>query len=372
MNTQNGFIRIGFSHMNFFNSLYPWQRRWTIRQRLDRAITDMKEIGANAWRPWVHWCIVEPVIAQPLLRMQDVTDEMVEQYARGEGRFWSDYDYLVQACSEAGIELHLVVGGGYHFHLPYFEHMTSGMKFLPSVVGPEHYLAHLFLHVRAVVRRYREKVSLWQIENELNGAGETRTFVKWRHGKMWWDWSFLTAIMETLYRAVKMEDEKALVSHNFITDFRRLPGLLDWKEDIRRWKSFVDIIGVDSYPDYVLGYWSRGAEVAKKVATAKELIRDKPVMVLEAGYPTAPSYRGFSEQGQVRYIETAVEASIKAGAEGYYYYNLVSPEGQMRWFQGETLFEKIEPYWGLIRSDGTKKPGFEAFKKACKRVIVSG
>jgi len=368
MNRERETISLGFSHMNFFHSLYPWQRDWTIRQRLDQAMADMKELGANAWRPWVHWCMVEPVIRQPLLRLEEVTDERVEQYARDESRGWADYDHLVQASAAAGIELHLVLGGGYHFALPWFEHLTSGMKFLPSVVGREHYLAHLYLHARAVVRRYREHITLWQIENELNGAGETKSFVRWRLGKLWWNWSFLTAIMETLYKAVKTESDRALVSHNFVTDFRRLPGLLDWKKDIRRWMNLVDIVGVDRYPDYVLGHWSRGAAVARTVEKTMDLAGDKPVMVLEAGYPTAPSYRGFSEERQARYIETAIESSFKAGAQGYYYYNLVSPEGQMRWFQGETLFEKIEPWWGLIRADGTRKPAFEAYRQVCRQL----
>jgi len=370
MNREKGLLRLGCGHMNFFNSLYPWQREWSIRQRIDQAIADLKELGANAWRPWIHWGVVEPVIAQPLLRLSDITDERVEQYARDETKGWSDYDHLVRACSAAGIDLHLVIGGGYYFALPLFEHATSGLKFLPSVVGREHYLAHLYLHVRAVVRRYRGRIKLWQLENELNGAGETKTFAHWRLGRHWWNWSFLTDIMETLHQAVKTEDEQALVSHNFVTDFRRIPGLTHWKLDIKRWMHLVDIVGVDSYPDYLLGYWTRGAAVARIAAAAKEISSDKPVMILEAGYPTAPSYRGFSEERQVRYLEAAIPACFEAGADGYYYYNLVSPEGQMRWFQGETLFEKIEPYWGLVRGDGTRKRGFETFQKLCGQIIT--
>ena len=353
-------LRLGFSHMNFFHSLYPWERGWSVERRIDRAIADMRELGATAWRPWIHWRVVEPVVAQPLLaRKQDVTEALVEDYARDERHGWAAYDHLVNACAAAGIELHLVLGGGYHFALPAFEHATSGVLFLPSVVGRESYLAHLFLHARAVVRRYGDRVHLWQLENELNGAGETRTFVRWRLGAHWWSWSFLTAILDTLAEAVKTESATARVSHNFVTDIRLLPGI-HWKDDIRRWRDRLDVIGVDAYPDYVLGHGSRGASVARTTAAAVEIAGGKPVMILEAGYPTAPRYRGFSEERQVRYLERAIEASVRAGARGYYYYNLCSPEGRMHWFQGNTLFERIEPHWGLVRSDGSRKPGFEA------------
>lgn len=356
-------VRLGFSHMNFFHSLYPWNRGLAVQQRIDQAVAHLVELGANAWRPWIHWGVVEPVIAQPLLGRHEVTDQRVEDYARDENHGWAAYDHLVDACTAAGIELHLVLGGGYHFALPSFEHPTSGMKFIPSIVGREGYLAHLLLHARAVVRRYRDRVSLWQLENELNGAGETRTFVRWRLGGSWWSWSFLTAILDTLREAVKTESPTARVSHNFVTDIRLLPGM-HWTRDIARWRDRLDVIGIDAYPDYVLGHWSRGAKVARTTATALDVAAGKPVMVLEAGYPTAPAYRGFSEEGQVRYIERAIEATIRSGANGYYYYNLCSPEGRMRWFQGETLFERIEPYWGLVRCDGSRKPAFEALRRA--------
>ena len=365
-------IRIGFSHMNFFNSLYPWERGWTSRDRIDRAVSDMREIGANAWRPQIHWGVVEPAVVRPFLRIEDVTDQMVEDYARDEGLGWSDYDYMVDACAAARIELHPVVGAAYHFQVPFIDHVTSGLRFLPSTAGRDHYLGRLFLHARGVVRRYRDRVGLWQIENELNAAGETKTFVRWRHGRMWWNWSFLTAVMQTLHRAVKTESQKALVSHNFQCDYRRVPGIWDWRRDVRRWAQAVDIVGVDRYPDYMIGRFSRGRAVARTVEAAKEVSGGKPVMIMEAGYPTAPSYRGFSEQGQVRYIESAIEASIDAGAEGFYYYNLVSPEGHLKWFQGNSFIEKIEPHWGLFRGDGSAKPGFEAFRAVCARMSNDG
>ena len=371
MNALDRHLHIGFSHMNFFNSLYPWERGLTDNERIDRAVADMRELGANAFRPWIHWSVVEPIVTPPLQRIEDVTEDMVAEYLGDERLNWEPYDHMLDACTKAGIELHIVLGGGYDFGLPTYAHAVSGLRFMPGVVGREHYLGRLYLHARAAVRRYRSDVKLWQLENELNAAGETKTFVKWRRGGMWWDWSFLTAVMRTLHRAVKEEDPRALVSHNFQTDYRRLPGLLDWKNDVKRWFDMVDIIGVDRYPDYMLGYWSRGKEVARTVAAAKDISAGKPVMVLEAGYPTAPAFRGFSDRGQVSYLETAVAPSIEAGADGFYYYNLVSPEGSMRWFQGETFFEKIEPHWGLTRSDGSRKPGFRAFQAVCSSLLNS-
>ena len=122
MTTLGQRVRVGFSHMNYFHSPYPRRRDWMVRRRIDRAIADVKEPGANAWRRWIHWGVVEPVIVQPRLRMRDVTEQRVEDYARDERRGWSEYDYLVDACAAAAIEPHVVLGGAYHFALAAFDH----------------------------------------------------------------------------------------------------------------------------------------------------------------------------------------------------------------------------------------------------------
>ena len=44
----------------------------------------------------------------------------------------------------------------------------------------------------------------------------------------------------------------------------------------------------------------------------------------------------------------------------------------MHRFPGKTLLEKIEPYWGLVRGDDSRKPAFESFKTAYRNVLESG
>jgi hypothetical protein len=70
--------------------------------------------------------------------------------------------------------------------------------------------------------------------------------------------------------------------------------LVDWRSELEymKGKLGVDIIGLDSYPDYVFKYPVLGGEIALKVADA-ERISGKPVFNPEFGYST---YRNFPEK----------------------------------------------------------------------------
>jgi hypothetical protein len=74
--------------------------------------------------------------------------------------------------------------------------------------------------------------------------------------------------MDMLSRAVLEEDPGALRSHNFVTNFKVIKGYYDWRNDIERWSSFVEIVGVDSYPNYIIGWPSMGRSLGKTVKAA--------------------------------------------------------------------------------------------------------
>ena len=101
--------------------------------------------------------------------------------------------------------------------------------------------------------------------------------------------------------------------------------------------------------------------VADRVQQAVALGLDQPIMVLETGYPTQPDWKGFSEAGQVAYIEDATIMSYEAGAAGFFYFTLVSAE-----IGGEGP-EVVEPYWGLIRRDDTRKPAWYTYRDIASR-----
>ncbi|MBU4175588.1 MAG: hypothetical protein KKB90_01330 [Actinobacteria bacterium] len=355
----------GFSHCAFYDSWYPWSGG-TFQQRLERLTADLVDSGANSFRPHIHWRQVEPLLVASLRTPGDVTGEMVEEYARGRsGVDWGRYDMMIDSLVDAGIEPHVVLGAAYDFQVPVLGPGDGRTLAVPDNLGRDRYLAHVCLHARAAVRRYRGRVKLWQLENELNVAGETMLFFRWRSGRSWLDRGFLTALIEVLSRAVRREDPAALTSHNFHTDIRVAPGIYDWRKDVTRWLPLIDVVGVDGYPNYVFGWPSRGHVIGNKVREAVRVSGGRPVMVLESGYPVRPRYRGFSEARQAEYAPDALLSARQAGARGFYYYEMCSPEGYPvagPW--SDRFLQRVEPWWGMVRRDGSRRPAWFAYKRA--------
>lgn len=354
----------GFSHCGFYDTWYPWSGM-SYEGRLSRLVGDLVESGADSFRPQIHWHQVEPVLSAGLSGPGDVTEELVESYAAGEMPVrWGLYDMLIDALTEARIEPHMVIAAAYDFQVPSTGAGRTFARAIPDQIGRDRYLGHVYLHARAAVRRYRDRVHLWQLENELNGAAETVLGAHWRTGRSWFDFGFLTAIIEVLSRAVREEDPSALTSHNFHTDARIIRGVYDWRNDVRRWLGFLDIVGVDPYPNYILGWPSRGRAVGRKVAQAVAVAEGRPVMVLESGYPVRPRLRGMSEGRQAEYVRDAFLSAAEAGASGFYYYELCSPEGfPVHGPWSDRYFQSIEPWWGLVRKDDTRRPAWFEYRR---------
>ena len=355
----------GFSHCGFFDTWYPWSGL-PYGARLARLVDDLVASGANSFRPQIHWHQVEPMLTPKLSGPGDVTDELVDGYSKGgNGIHWDLYDQMIDALVRANVEPHIVIGAAYDFQVPSTTVGRAPGRAVPDNIGRDRYLAHIYLHARAAVRRYRDRVHLWQLENELNGAGETMLVVRWRTGWSWFDTGFQTAIIEVLASAVREEDPTALTSHNFVTDWKLIKGIYDWKVDVGRWLPFLDIVGVDSYPNYLFGWPSRGCSVGKKVRGAVQVSAGKPVMVLETGYPVRPRHRGMSEGRQVEYARDAIGSSVEAGACGFYHYELCSPEGYPNEGPWSNRFaQSIEPWWGFVRRDDSKRPAWFEYQRA--------
>jgi len=355
----------GFSHCASADSWFPWAGL-TVEGRLQRLVAELRSVGADSFRPHIHWHRVEPVLATGLRHAGDVTEELVEEYAAGRaGIEWELTDTMVDALVAAGIEPHLVIAAGYDFEVPVSSGPPPSARAVPDCIGKERYIAQAYLHTRGAVRRYRQKVHLWQLENELNVAAETMLLARWRSGRAWLDRGFLDALIEALALAVREEDESALRSHNFHTDMRVLKGVYDWRDDVSRWLEHIDIVGVDSYPNYLVGTPPRGASVGRRVAEAVRIAGGRPVMVMESGYPVKPSVRGMSEARQAEFVRDAVASAVSEGAAGFYYYCLCSPEGfavEGPW--SNKHFQSVEPWWGFIRSDDSRRAAWHEYSKA--------
>ena len=358
-------IDYGFAHAyEFHYGLFPWEKGG-FEGRLKAAIHALSEMGAMWWRPHIPWSRVEPRILAPLKARSDVTEDLVAAYSAGEwpGVDWTETDLWVNAVLKAGIQLHAGLGIAYVSQLPCQEHGSRNLLFTPGIVDPECYLAHLFLHARATVRRYRDRIRVWQLENELNNAFEVKWVNRWRAGK-WGPWDWLTRIVTTLQEAVKQEDPQAVVTHNFSCDAPSLYPLYSWKKDIERWAPFLDWIGVDQYPNYLKGWENHGEKIGRLVEQVRECISDeKPVWVLETGIPALPAYKGFSEALQAEYYESVLDSVEKAGGRGVLFYCLASQEGGPgnQWHK-RRQWHKVEDHWGLFRRNGTPRQAFQALK----------
>ncbi len=365
-------MEFGFAHCYHLHlSLLPFDTG-SFETRLDKAYAMMKKAGATFFRPHIHWNRVEPFIYRPGLRVEDVTEEMIEAYAAGawEGVFWDETDMMINKMLEHGIKPFLCLGAGYLHQLPMFESKKNILPFNPSYIHPEIYLGHLYLHARASVRRYKDRCRHWQLENELNEAGETTVVMKWRRGLKWFSRRFQLALMETLHRAVKKEDPGSLTSHNVCgMGYKVIPGLYDWKRDMKLWDKYMDIVGFDPFPNYLSGDpITIGKVVSKIMRDLKKMNLGKPIYILEDGYPVKPAGKGFSEERQVQYYRELLETCEETGVDGVFIYCFSSQEGAPgnEWHRQRRILD-VEDWWGVVRADGSTRPAYDYLVERNKR-----
>lgn len=354
-------MEFGFSHCYHLHlSLFPWETS-SFSERLTKAYTLMKRAGATSFRPHVHWNRVEPIITDPGLRVADVTERMIAQYAEGRpGVSWDETDLMVDGMVRAGINPFLCLGAAFYHQVPLAEVKKQVIRFDDNRIPNDVYLGHLYLHARAVVRRYKVSCRHWQLENELNEAVGTLVVLKWRNGRRWLSGSFVTQLIGLLNEAVKREDPGALTSHNYAMGFKMIPGVYDWIRDVRKWDKYVDIVGFDPFPNYLRGEpIGIGGAVARCVRRIRALGLKRPIYILEDGYPVKPEGKGFSEENQKRYVGELLDAAAEQKLDGVFIYCFVSQEGAPgnEWHKRRG-FNDIEDWWGLFRSDGTPRPAY--------------
>lgn len=316
----------------------------------------MRETGGNYLRPSIGWRWIQPLVKDLTgLNYSDVSESMIEGFITENEEAFRYFDEVITGYTQGGLKLIMGIGVGYTHELPLYK----GERAIPDLLGREEYLTLNYIYARALVRRYKNYLKIWQIENELNVACETMIW-GWRHGLMWCDEDFLYALMKVLHEAVKVEDPSALTTHNFHTD-------LHWVEDVRKWYDFVDIIGLDAYPNYLNGYYPLGEVVGRRVLEARRFFPEKEIIVLETGYPTQPAEKGFSEKGQADYIRESMFYTFKYGGTGFFYFTFITSEKNER--KG---LQDVEPFFGLFRSDGREKEGWFAFRESAEDLFSYG
>ncbi|NUN12596.1 MAG: hypothetical protein HUU55_03050 [Myxococcales bacterium] len=366
-------------------------------------------LGLHAVRPTFSWRTVEPTASVDGVTMADVVSETaIVNYITG--RDWSSFDTLAKTIADAGMEVTPIVGHGFASTLP----LVNGIPGSPDVLGKTEYLARQYLVTRATVERFDGdgvhdsptgvKISLWQIENELNQAMLTAV-LGWRTpeyidgiSSAWADWFFLTELLSTLRQAVLDADPHAQVTTNFHTDihaeinyFFDLPS---WTEAVTQWAPLLDYVSIDAYPNYYQAAPPKGEVVGERVASTLAAGQGKPVFIMETGYPTGPAELGYDEENQAAFMVTALESAKAAGAVGFYWFgtqtldshSAVITETDLQnmkllagafdsgdaasllsfalnnadYVQGQLkdVGLAVEAYWGIVRPDGSKKPAW--------------
>jgi hypothetical protein len=372
------------------------------------------QLGGRWMRTQVTWRSVEPVVTNLGITVEDVDAHpgMITDYIQNHD--WSVPDAMLAQILAAGLQPLVIVGHGYAGTLPQFE----GAVLTPDRIGKENYLGQIYLYARAVVERYNGDgdrdapgapvVRFWQLENELNQAFLTAVW-GWREPSFldafqsaWQDWNFVTRLLRTLSTAVRTEDPEAWTTVNFHTDVPAEinEGFLQpsWENAIRQWVSYIDVIGLDAYPNYYSPLPVKGDVLQARVATAREMGCGKPVVVVETGYPSGPAERGYTEAGQAEFIQEAFDSSVAGGAQGLFLFGVktgeshgteITPEdlanleylsqlyeqgafeellafalGNAEYLENHfaAVLQTVEPYWGLVRSDGSHKAGWDVFQ----------
>ena len=356
----------GFSHCYHLHlSLLPWHTG-SFSEKLAIAYKMMREAGATSFRPHVHWNRVQPLIFNPELTVRDVTDGMIEEYVSGtKGVYWEETDLMVKNMVSAGINPFLCLAAAYQHQVPLAQYRGAIVRMDDGPISNQWYLGSIYLHARAVVRRYKGYCKRWQLENELNGAVSQRILYRWRKGNRWLSGKFREELMDVLYNAVKEEDPDAQTAHNFCFDFSTLQLSFDWRKPIRPWSRYIDIIGYDPFPNYLKG---NPIKIRDEMKRGVDLIRslgyDKRLYILEDGIPVLPAKNGFSEQVQADYIKELLDAAEENKLDGVFYYCFSSQEGAPGSEWHKTLpMHVVEDWWGLIRSDGTSRPAYDYLVK---------
>jgi hypothetical protein len=239
---------------------------------------------------------------------------------------WTETDRRLSLYANSSITIIGEVTEGTVMGLPNF----GDSVFDPNVVGEDVYLAYVYRAARATVSRYKQRVHMWQIENELNEAflaslGGQRRFQLL--GSAWRKWDFLSALLWTCRMAVKDEDPAALVTMNFHTDVAEwvhdalaLPGYFE--KAVADWHDLLDVISIDAYPNAFVSSPCESAIVAQRVSASIAASKGMPVFVMEWNYPVAapsnqlPDVANFSDSRQVACINATFKAVKAAGGAG--------------------------------------------------------
>ncbi len=198
--------------------------------------------------------------------------------------------------------------------------------------------------VRAVVSRYKGRVSAWEIWNEEN------------HDIFWHpqpDVASYVRLLKASFAEIKAVDPTALVVLGGTSGVD--VAFLESVAAGGGWESF-DVLAVHTYVGAKSPEAGRlaSSELAKAQALLNRLGR-KPVWITEMGWPSSSGPWGVkSEDTQASYLVRGMVAAISSGAEKVFWYDLANDGWDT---------SSDEANYGLLRKDWrSPKKGYQAYR----------
>lgn len=319
--TYDGRVKKVHSSTVAFFGLSHYQKQELPRVLSRNLARALKRGKIDFVRGWFQWNLFQPEIQKV-----------------GNKEFQFPLDYFVETMNARGINIVAVLGCGYYRFLP------KGL----DIDDPRVYVAWLKYASRKIVRHYRGKISMWQLENEPNWWLE-HFATDWRRGGVWFLKGIQETILQELHQIVKEEDPGAQTIINLESEALGKSSI--------EFAKYCDVLGVDYYPNYI----HATPIVAPSFSKALDLSKTtgKPLMISETGYPSGPSLFGFSEEKQAHYVELICDAAHST--------NFISALGVWRltdpyWFS----FPFQENEFGLIDRRGNPKKAWSSFLAGIK------
>jgi hypothetical protein len=269
---------------------------------------------------------------------------------------------MVQKFHDEGVGMIAIISCGQIDMIPQREDATNCMN--PSVVGAENYISNAVALTEAVVTRYKDKIKFWQIENEVNAWPGHAMLMGFRARFEWYwlvpDWrNFRERLLSELYYAVKKADPSAQVIAciSYVAWHPTLGLSPTWHVP-----RLYDCLGVTVYSHYLDSVSSPEIVARNYVRQAYEfsILCGEPVIILEAGYPSA-NIGYWSEDGQRRFVETISEEVMfySHNIKGLFIYRYrdSNPPGTSL----SRMSFPQEDYFGLVRYDGAAKSAWKAY-----------
>jgi hypothetical protein len=288
----------------------------------------LKRNGVDFVRCWFQWNFFE----QPTRRALHGLSSPRSTFHSSDYLF--PLDDFVSEMTEAGIGIIGAIGSGYQ-------------RFLPDGLQTNHlggYIERLTDSSAEIVRHYKDRVKVWQIENEPNWW-RAHYYIHWRRGLIWLTTKNRESILNALHNVVRSECPGATIVIN-----------LEAEEKVTDWKLFAkysDILGLDFYPNYV----PRTKIHPSKMGTTALRVRREtglPILVVETGYPTGPRIFGYDEAKQCQYIRSACETAFASDA--------ITGLGWFRFTDNYwKSFPPQENYFGLLTKEGRPKSGWSEY-----------